>query len=680
MRIWAAGLVRWRWLVVAVWSALALAGGALGGQVFDQAQAVGQLSADAESLRAERRIQQLVPEGPTVFAVVQDVDPYDPDLVATTTEAAAQLRTLPSVTEVGDLYGAPGGQIGQGNRSTLIRVELRPGASEVEVDAVAAKLRELRSPHVLVGGKPLAERAFADQAIADAALGESLALAALALLLVALLRWGAVAPLGAALAAIATTLLALAGLARLTPVSEYTVNVVTLLGLGLAVDYALLLIWRYREELAGSPVERSEAPGAGPAGSAAGPVEALAATLRTAGRTVLISGGIVAAAMAGLAAFGEPLLAAMAAGGAIVVVVATAAALTLTPAVLVILGGRVTSNGNPRHSRVFLSRSILARLTAVAQRRPDAVAIAVVGGLLLLALPFAGARLENSDARALPTTAESRLAYEAYARDFQRGRPDPVTVVVDAGSGGEAMRDYLDRLNRLPGVDKLELRLNIPAGATVVDLTPETAAQGPAVVQAVREIAAPAAVAVGGPAAELVDYRDSVVGHLPIALGVLLAATGVLLFALTGSLLIPVKAVLMNLLTLVASLGVLAVVFGERLDLTTPVLLFVFIFALSTDYEVFLLARITEEHRAGHETAAAVRRGIARTGPVVTVAAVSLIVVFLGFVLGGLTAVREIGVGMAVAIALDVTVVRGLLLPAAMTLLGRWNWWPRERS
>jgi len=653
MRIWAGWLVRWRWLVVGVWAALALAGGALAGQVFDQAQTVGQLSADAESLRAEQRLQLLNPEGPTVFAIVQDVDPYDPALVATTTEISEQLLTLPGVAEVGDLYSAPGGQIGQGNRSTLIRVELRPGPSEAEVDAVVAKLRELRSPHVLIGGKPLAERAFADQAIADAALGESVALGALAVLLVIVLRWGAVAPLGAAVAAIATTLLALAGLARLTAVSEYTVNVVTLLGLGLAVDYALLLIWRYREELA-----------------QAEPSLALAATLRTAGRAVLISGGIVAAAMGGLAAFGEPLLAAMALGGLVVVVIATAAALTLTPAILLIL--------NSDQSFASRSTGLLGRLAAVAQRRPETVAIAVVGGLLLLALPFVSAHLENSDARALPAAAESRLAYEAYARDFQRGHPDPVTVVVDAGAGGEAMRDYLDRLLRLPGVDQLELRRDIPAEATVVDLTPETVGEAPDVVRAVREVAAPAGALTGGPAAELVDYRDSVVGHLPVVLAVLLAATGVLLFMLTGSVLIPIKAVLMNLLTLGASLGVLSAVFGMRLDLTTPVLLFVFIFGLSTDYEVFLLARIAEEHRAGHDTETAVRRGVGRTGPVITVAAASLIVVFLGFVLGGLTAVREIGVGMAVAIGLDVTVVRGLLLPAAMTLFGRWNWWPGE--
>lgn len=681
MRIWAERAHRWRWLIVVAWAVLTLVGGALGGSVFDKAQAVDQLSAQAESMRSERRLQELLPEGPIVFAVLRDVDPYDPAVVAATTGVAGRLRAMPTVKEVADLYSGPGGQIGVDERSTLVRVELHPGATEAQAAEVVAVLREL--PHAAVGGRLPAEAAFAEQAIADAALGETVAVVALALLLVLVLRWGAIAPLAAAVAAISVTLLALAGLARVTAVSEYTVNVVTLLGLGLAVDYALLMIWRYRESL-GDP----DAPARGDRAPTA---VALEKTLRTAGRAVLVSGGIVAVAMAGLAVFGEPLLAAMALGGLVVVVVATVAALTLTPALLAILspklaaragGNKLILNGERRRGDISDSRSttgLLERLTVFAQRRPDAVTIGVVVGLFLLALPFTSVTLVNSDARALPAAAESRIAYEAYVKDFQRGKPDPVTVVVDAGSGGAAMRDYLNRLNDLPGVDKLELRRDIPAEATVIDLTPEPDREAE-VVRGAQALPAPAAALVGGPAAELADYQDAVVGRLPIVLGVLLLATGALLFALTGSVLIPVKALLMNLLTLVASLGVLAVAFGWRLDVTTPVLLFVFIFGLSTDYEVFLLARITEEHRSGQLTDAAVRRGIARTGPVVTVAAASLIVVFLGFVLGGLTAVREIGVGMAVAIALDVTVVRGLLLPAAMTLLGRWNWWPGGRA
>jgi RND superfamily putative drug exporter len=596
-----------------------------------------------------------------VFAIVKDVDPYASAVVSSTQKVSGELASWPSVKEAADLYSKPGGRIGADNRSTLVRVEMKPSATEADVRAVSAKLHEIKAPRVLVGGRPIAEADFAEQAISDAALGEGIAIAALTLLLVVLLRWGAVAPLAAAVTAISTTLLVLVGLATLTTISEYAVNVVTLLGLGLAVDYALLLLWRFREELS----QAEDYPDA---------QAALATTMRTAGRAVALSGAIVAAAMAGLALFAEPLLAAMAVGGAIVVVVATGVTLTLTPAILAILAPRLKPVARTPRA------GLLARLAAYAQRRPDAVIIGSLLGLILLAAPLTSLELINSDARTLPASVESRVAYDVYMRDFQHGRPDPVTVVVDAGSGGEAMRDYLDKLNHLPGVAKLELRFDTPPQATIIDLTPVSEQAAVGVVRAVRLEEAPARVEVGGPAAELADHRDSVAARLPIVALILLVAIGALLFWLTRSVLIPVKALLMNLLTLAAAVGALALVFGGKLDVTTPILLFVFIFGLSTDYEVFLLSRITEAHGAGMPTEKAVREGIARTGPVVTTAAIGLIVVFLGFVLGGLTPVREIGVGMAVAIALDVTVLRGLLLPAAMTLLGDLNWWPGGRT
>ena len=183
-------------------------------------------------------------------------------------------------------------------------------------------------------------------------------------------------------------------------------------------------------------------------------------------------------------------------------------------------------------------------------------------------------------------------------------------------------------------------------------------------------------VLVGGPAAELVDAKDSTFERLPLALAVVGLPTVLLLFALTRSVLIPLKAIVLNLLTLGATLGVVALMFDGPLDLTTPLLLFMFLFGLSMDYEVFLLARIKEEWDRRGDNDAAVLAGIAASGPVITVAALSIGIVFGGFALGALAEVRQIGVGMAVAVLLDVTVVRGLLLPAAMSLLGRWNWWP----
>ncbi|WP_433304038.1 MMPL family transporter [Actinoplanes sp. CA-030573] len=682
-----AALGRWcarrRWPVLGAWLILTTAGLVLGGQVFDRLATTGSLRPEAESQRAERRIDVLRPEGPVVVAVVGGRDVYDQALVRDITAVTGEIRDIDGVAAVDDLYSAPGGRIGADNRSSLIRVELDRGLPDdrrerVE-DAVAAALHRIDAPEVLVGGEKLAERAFADQAVADAARGETVAIVVL-LAVLTLVLGGFVAgliPLAAAVATVSVTLLGLFGLTALTPVSEFTVNVVTLLGIGLAVDYALLVIARFREERAADP--------------GAPVAELVARTAATAGRTVLISGLAVGAAMAGLFAFAEPLLGAMALGGAVAVLLATLAGLTAVPALIAVAHRRIPA-ARARRS----GPGLLGRLAAFAQHRPKPVAVAVTAGLLVLALPFVLAvNLENSDARALPAAAEARKLQESVRRDFSGGQADPIVVVADADPA--SMRDFLNAINALDGVLRVEPRPDITGAAAVIDVTPSGATADRTsrdVVRAIRALKPPFPVLVGGAAAELVDYRGSVAARFPVAVLVILLTTAVLLFVLTGSLVMPVKAVLLNALTLLATLGVLVVVFqwgvGDALlgfdswgaiDVTTPVLLFVFVFGLSMDYEVFLLARVKEEwdrrgpgRRPGSGDDA-VRAGIEKSGPVVTAAALCIGVVFLGFLLGDLIAVKEVGFAMAVALLLDVTVVRGLLLPAVMSLLGEWNWW-----
>ncbi|GIF70402.1 putative membrane protein [Asanoa ishikariensis] len=690
-------MARWRWAVLAGWLVLVVVGAAFGGQVFDRLASTDNLRPDSESQQADRRVQELKPEGDKVVAVIRDRDIYDPPLVENVQKIAGEIRGIDGVKTVDDLYSAPGGRIGADNRSSLVEVELRPGLADAQrertEDLVVAALHRIDAPQVLVGGEKLAEREFEEQAIRDAAVGESIALAVLLIVLVLTLGGFVVGlvPLAAALASVAATLLGLLLLTAFGDVGEFTVNVVTLLGIGLAVDYALLMIARFREERAN---DLTAAPG-----------ELLARTTETAGRTVLISGLAVAAAMLGLFAFAEPLLASMALGGAVVVVLATAAGLTAVPALIAVAHRRIPAEGTRHWILDRLPRprkALLPRLAVVAQARPGPVALAVSVGLIVLSLPFVlGANLANSDARALPARAEARQLYEVVQRDFNVGRAEPVVVVVDADPATAAVRDLLNQLNSMPGVVLMQPRPDVPGRAAIIDVTPEGATGDQTSRDLVRQIRAlntPVSLLVGGPAAELVDYQESVAGRLPIAVLVLFLVTAILLFVLTGSLVIPVKALLMNALTLLGTLGVLVVVFqwgvGDVLlgfdswgaiDVTTPVLLFVFIFGLSMDYEVFLLARIKEEwdrrvrrRRSSDDAAAsdrAVLAGITKTGPVVTAAALSISVVFLGFLLGGLTAVKEIGFGMVVAVVLDVTVVRGLLLPALMSLLGEWNWW-----
>ncbi|MFI7547003.1 MMPL family transporter [Actinoplanes sp. NPDC049599] len=672
--------------IIAGWVLVAVAGAVFGGTVYDHTQSIDPLPAGAPATVAQDRLDALAPEGERLVAVISGREVGAVALVNSVTRIAFEIRDIPGVAEVEDSYTTGARQISRDNRSSLVTVELEPGLSDDEAlrvaDQVSAALQRIDAPEVLVGGELLAEREFGDQAVRDAAVGESVALVCVGLLLVVVLGGLVVGllPLAAALGAVTATLLALTGLARLLPVSEYAVNVVTLLGIGLAVDYSLLMIARFRDERAADP----RAPLA----------ELIARTVATAGRAVLVSGSAVTAALVGLFAFGEPLLAAMAMGGALVVALATAAGLTLVPALIATGHRRIPASGGWR--RPGRGPGLLVRLATIAQRRPGPVALAATAGLLVLSAPLFFVEFGNSDVRALPRTSQARQTYEAVQDGFADPPKQPLTVVVEAGPEQPGLKELFDTMRRLPGVSDLYVRSELPPGVSVADVVPSGPADGRRAQQLVttlRALDAPAPVLVAGPAAELADAKRSVAARLPAALAIIVVATGALLFALTRSVVVPVKAIVLNLLTLLATMGVLVAVFQwgwgagalgfepwGALDLTTPLLLFVFAFGLSMDYEVFLLARIKEEwdRRTGTDRAAndrAVLAGITATGPVVTTAALAIGIVFLGFVLGELVAVKEIGVGMAVAVLLDVTVVRGLLLPATMSLLGRWNWW-----
>jgi RND superfamily putative drug exporter len=493
-------------------------------------------------------------------------------------------------------------------------------------------------------------------------------------------------PMAAALGAITATLLALTGLASLLPVSEYAVNVVTLLGIGLAVDYSLLMIARFREERAADP----RAPLA----------ELMARTVATAGRAVLVSGLAVTAALVGLFAFGDPLLAAMAMGGALVVVLATATGTDPRTG-----ADRDRSPAHPGDRRAATAGAVhhtagghrhLARLAAFAQRRPGPVALAATVGLLVLSVPLLSAEFANSDVRALPATSEARQTYERTQDVFADPPKQPLTVVVDADPTLPDMKQLFDTMERLPGVSDVFVRDELPRGVSVVDVEPDRRrGRPPGAAAGGRPAAldAPAPVLVAGPAAELVD-GETVGGrtaalragdHLRGDRGAALRPHALGRRTRQGRGDEPADAAgdhggVVAVFQWGWGAGLLGFEPWGALDLTTPLLLFVFAFGLSMDYQVFLLARIKEEwdRRTTTDRAAndrAVLAGITATGPVVTTAALAIGIVFLGFVFGELVAVKEIGVGMAVAVLLDVTVVRGLLLPATMSLLGRWNWW-----
>ncbi|WP_251152794.1 MMPL family transporter [Cellulosimicrobium sp. Marseille-Q4280] len=734
-------VARRRGLVLALWAVLLVAGAVLGGAVFDRTQPIADAPAGSESALADAWLTEVTtptgeePEGELVSAVISGRDFFDPTLVESATAVMAEIRAVPGVVDVYDAYTA-GGLISDDGQGSLVNVELDPAldddAALAVADQVAAALRTVDAPEVLVGGELLAERAFVDRAMTDAAVGEGIALAVLLVVLVVVLgglRVGAL-PVLAALATIAVALLVLSGLLGVVPVNEFAVNVVTLLGLGLAVDYALVVVARFREERSLAPDEATEV--------------LVGRAVATAGRAVLVSGVAVGIALTGLLLLGDPLLSGMAVGGAVVVLVATVAGLTLVPALVATWHRHVPAPGVRTWSRPWLPRpaagpdaarrtstgardaatpdrtavpggttsggtGLLGRFARLAQRHAVLVTVGATAGLLVLAAPLGSLTLGSSEVRSLPADAEERRAYEALTTGFSDLGVEPVTVILDAPVDDPRVPDLLDEAAALPGVADAGLNLDaVDPDVTVVDLTPAGDATGAEAQQVVREVrelrdarfgvgdAQSLAVQVAGPAAEVVDTQAQLVQRLPLALGVVVLATFLLLLALTRSVVVPVKALLLNGLTIAATLGALTAIFGwgwgegvlgfdswGALDVTTPLLLCLLVFGLSMDYEVFLLARITEEWRrrdpaedARVANDRAVLRGITATGPVVTTAAVAITIVFLGFAIGDVVAMKEVGVGMAIAVVLDVTVVRGLLLPATMTLLGRWNWWP----
>ncbi|WP_322920017.1 MMPL family transporter [Nocardioides renjunii] len=692
-------LHRWRRWVLGTWTVLVLLGAVLGGSVFDLAQTPDPLRGDAESALVADRLEAADPEGELVVAVLSGSDVLAVDLVDQASRVLYDLREQPGVHEVRDPWTS-GAQdlVSADGTGTVVTVEIDPGLDHdaaLEVaDRVADRLRTIAVPTVLVGGPLLAEEAFAEQAVTDAARGEGVAVLVLVVVL-ALALGGLVAglvPVATALGAVAAALLVLASLARLTPVSEYAVNVVTLLGLGLAVDYALLVLARFREERARQG-RRTDGPGA--------VADALATTVATAGRAVLVSGLTVGTALAGLLLLGDPVLSPMAVGGLVAVGVATAAGLTLVPALLAVAHRRVPppAPGRPLGGTPSPD-ALLPRLARTAQRRPWPVLVGCTALLLLLAAPLLSLDLRNSDTRSLPRDSEPRLAQQVVDRDHPDLRTTPLTLLADAAPDSPQVATLMADVGAMPEVADVLLLDPMPDGTSQVLVEPAGPSDGPqaqALVDRLREADLGVPVLVGGPAAELVDTRTALADRLPMALLLVVLATGALLGGLSRSVVIPVKAVLLNLLSLGATLGVVVTIFQwgwgssllgfdswGALDLTTPLLLFMFAFGLSMDYHVFLVARIREawEGPRSRRTSgarahndAAVLEGIVATGPVVTLAAVAIVIVFLGFAAGELVAVKEIGVGMTVAVLLDVTVVRGLMLPAAMTLLGRWNWW-----
>ncbi len=522
---------------------------------------------------------------------------------------------------------------------------------------------------VEVGGGDEVFRQVMEQARADFLRAEIVVLPlVLGLLWLVYRRFAAaLVTLGVGVAAVAGALALIRAVTLFTDVSTFAANLALVMGVGLGVDYGLFVVFRFREELArGLPVS-----------------DAVGRTVATAGRTVLFSGVTVAAALAVLLVFPFPFLQSFGYAGLAVVLAAVPSATVLLPAALRVLGHRVAGR-SPARERVFW-REVAARV----MRRPWSLGGAALAVVLLLGSPFLGIRFGVPDDRVLPESAPARQLYDQVRAGFPVEEADAVQVVAEQGAPSAG---YAATLSRIDGVVRVDSAAGSFADGRPVEAPDATrfAAGGGTwlsvvastgrldLVADIRAAPAPFEVVVGGYPAELADYRDGVIGRLPLVAGLIVLITCVVLFAMTGSVVAPLKASALNLLSLSVMFGALVFLFQDRtgtIEPSIPILMFCVAYALSMDYEVFLLSRIKEEHDRTGDVVTSVQEGIARSAPLVTAAAAILAASFAVYATSGVVFLQMLGVGMALAVVVDATIIRGVLLPAAMALAGEANWW-----
>lgn len=694
---WGAFVARRPLAVLLAGLAVAVAAGAYGFGVFDSLSQGGFDDKDSESAR-ELALEQdtFGNQGVDVVAI------YSSDeLTATDPEFQAEVQrtvegyTPGTTTRVVPYYAAPEqmgeGMVSEDGNAVQVLISLA-GSSQDDYlshyDDLAPTLQAGTGLETDVAG------AFAVFDDVNEITSEDLARAEMismpVVLLLALLIFGSLVaasmPALVGLLAMVGALALVRVITLFTDVSVFSVNVISLLGIGLAIDYALFVVSRFREELALLPAED-------PAAAAT----AVRRTMSTAGRTVLFSGLTVAAAMSSLLIFPQAFLKSMGYGGMAAVLVAMVAALTVLPATLRLLGRRVDAGRLPwrRHRPVAVSdeRGRWAALARGVMRRPWLVIGVTVTGLLLIASPFLGASWGSVDHNVLPEDAPAHVAADKLA---EFGPETSTAELFLSGTDDADVTVYAAEVAEIDGV--LGVQPVTSAGdSTLLRASWEGNSQAESsqeLVEAVRAVEpASGEVLVGGQSAAAVDLIDSVGSHLPLMGLIVVGVMLVLLFLAFGSFVLPVKAVVMNLFSITASFGVVTWIFADGhlsgllgfesqgfLDATNPILMLAILFGLSMDYEVFLLSRIREQWDRGNATGRgdndlAVATGVQKTGRIITSAAVLLAVVIGAFATSGIVFMKMLGIGMLVALLVDATVVRALLVPATMKLLGRWNWW-----
>ena len=716
---------RHRWPIVCVWLVVCAAGAVLAPRAGSVLQPGGFSNPNTEGARGLRLLRQELGVSLTNLTIVfhsPDAKATEPPYQREVTRVLAGVRTHPKVERVFSYAGTrQAGLVSPDGHTTYALVGLN--ASTPEAQRLVPELKRLLPGdswlQVLVTGGPAA---YADIELVSHRDLERAERVSLPLALVALVViFGSIIAAGMPVLVGGISVLVTLGLVfllgQVVEMSIFVQNIATMLGLGVSIDYALFMVSRFREELRDHPV-----------------AEAVARTSATAGRAVFFSGVTVFLGLCGLLLFDYMMLRSIGIGGAIVVGVSVLASLTLLPAVLSLLGPRIDA------WRVPLPRSgsarVWRRVSEGVVRRPLVVFVGVLLFLGVLGAPFLRVRLGAPDVTILPPDVESRQGFDMLRRAFGAGRIAPLLVVVEAPDnilGRDhvgALFDYTRRLQQLPGVTGIESSVNLDPGlskeqyqflyanpaaitdpevkaalallakgraalvSVITDYNPSSQ-EAKALVREVRRIPVGEGLRsyTGGGAAELMDVVDDLYTVFPRALLLILVTTYLALLAQFRTPVLPAKAVLMDGLSILASYGALVIIFQDGhlsgllgfrsegvVDATVPIVMFCVLFGLSMDYEVFMLSRVKEEYDATGDNARAVAQGLEHTGGIITSAALIIVIVAGSFAFTDIIVIKALGVGMALAIFMDATVVRALLVPATMHLLGRWNWWsPRDR-
>jgi uncharacterized membrane protein YdfJ with MMPL/SSD domain len=683
---WGKAVVRLRWSVLAAALALVVVGVSWGAGVFGALTGGGYADENSEANRAAGRISaELGRQDPDVIALwssdAATVD--DPAFRSAVTAAVAALRQRPEVANVTASTDTPIPELVSVDRhATYAAVKLKAADEDGKTAAFHAIEPALRATGLRtdIGGLVAFQDAANSQTKADIQRAEIFSLPLLFVLLVLIFRGlvAAITPLVVGGLAILGAFVAVRLLTYVTDISVFAINVITLLGLGMAVDYALFIVSRFREELAAG----RDVP------------TAVRLTVATAGRTVLVSGLTIVLALSSLLIFPQPFLGGMAIGGMAAVLIAMLAALTVLPAALALLGPRIDALRVPlpRLRRTpGVPGATWARLAHSVMRRPVLYAVGVIAVLTVFAVPFTQARFGGFDEQVMPADTGARVVAQTIRDDFRGGPVNPINVLVSGTSQAQA-QGFAAQIAALPGVDGAQIAGSRGTSTLIAVAYPGKATDASArdVVAAVRDLPAPggAQVLVGGRPAVDLDLLGSLADKMPWMALIMAAATFVLLFLAFGSVILPIKAIAMNFVSIGASFGVIVWIFQEGhlegllhfestgfIEPSNMILVLAVLFGLATDYEVFLLSRVREEWDRTGDNTTAVAAGLQHTGRIITAAALLLIVVVGGFATGGVTVIKLIGVGMIVAIVVDATLVRALLVPATMRLLGRWNWW-----